>query len=78
MCGAASRGGDGDSRRKRRKQGPGRGYGRGNGRREDGRGRIAPRRRGGDPGDNKEGAKGRKVKQWGKDAAGGYQRLDAQ
>ena len=25
----------------------------------------APRRRGGDPGDNKEGAKGKKAKQWG-------------
>ena len=33
-----------------------------------------PRHRGGDPGDNKEGAKGREAKQWGKDSAGEYQR----
>ena len=32
----------------------------------------------GTPRDNKEGAKGRKAKQWGKDSAGEYQRLDAQ
>ena len=43
-----------------------------------GGGGAAPRRRGGDPGDNKGGAKGRKAKQWRKESAGEYQRLDAQ
>ena len=76
MCGAASRGGDGDGRRKRRPQGPVRGYGRGNGRREGGGGGAAPRRRGGDSGDRTK--QGRKARQWGKDSAGEYQRLDAQ
>ena len=79
MCGAASRGGDGDGRRKRRPQGPGRDYGRGKGWREGGRGRgSAKMQRGGLRGQNKEGAKGRKAKQWGKDSAEEYQRLDAQ
>ena len=43
-----------------------------------GGGGAAPRPRGGAPGNNKEGAKGRKAKQWGKDSAGEYVRLDAQ
>ena len=47
--------------------------------REEGRGGgggAAPRHRGGDSGDRTK--EGRKAKQWGKDSAGEYQRLDAQ
>ena len=71
MCGAASRGGDNDGRRKRQPQKPGRGYGRGNGWREGERGKGGDKTQRGRPrGQNKEGAKGKKAKQWGKDSAG--------